>query len=145
MTTVTAAVRARARRHVSTSFAKEPCVVAHLPGGPRRGTSASRRSPPSCRLITSPVASPASIADAAPSPPPAARTDPTSTIPSPSATGSSLAPDAERVTAVLPRRSALTRRAAGEPTGAQTLAANIDHVLLVHGLDRRRQPPPPRA
>ncbi len=28
------------------------------------------------------------------------------------------------------------RRAAGEPTGAQTLAANIDHVLVVHGLDR---------
>jgi ribosome biogenesis GTPase len=48
-----------------------------------------------------------------------------------------LAPDAERITRVLPRRSALTRRAAGEPTGAQTLAANVDHVLLVHGLDRR--------
>ena len=47
-----------------------------------------------------------------------------------------LSPDAQRVTAVLPRRSALTRRAAGEPTGSQTLAANIDHVLLVHGLDR---------
>jgi ribosome biogenesis GTPase len=47
-----------------------------------------------------------------------------------------LAPDGERVTGVLPRRSALTRRAAGA-AGAQTLAANIDHVLLVHGLDRR--------
>jgi len=47
-----------------------------------------------------------------------------------------VSPDTERVTDVVPRRSALTRRAAGEPTGAQTLAANIDHVLLVHGLDR---------
>jgi ribosome biogenesis GTPase len=48
-----------------------------------------------------------------------------------------LTPDGERVAGALPRRSALTRRAAGEATGAQTLAANIDRVLLVHGLDRR--------
>jgi ribosome biogenesis GTPase len=46
-----------------------------------------------------------------------------------------LAPDAERVAGVLPRRSALTRRATGA-SGAQTLAANIDCVLVVHGLDR---------
>src|SRR5829696_3994076 len=47
-----------------------------------------------------------------------------------------VAPDGDRITGVLPRRSALTRRGAGRATTAQTLAANIDHVLLVHGLDR---------
>jgi ribosome biogenesis GTPase len=47
-----------------------------------------------------------------------------------------LAPNGQRITEVLPRRSALTRRGAGRATTAQSLAANIDHVLLVHGLDR---------
>ena len=47
-----------------------------------------------------------------------------------------ISPGGDRVTGVLPRRSALTRRATGEVTGSQTLAANIDHVLVVHGLDR---------
>ena len=37
---------------------------------------------------------------------------------------------------LLPRRTALTRRAAGKATRAQVLAANIDIVALVCGLDR---------
>ena len=37
---------------------------------------------------------------------------------------------------VLPRRSAFTRRAAGEPTGEQVVAANVDVVFVVMGLDR---------
>jgi len=37
---------------------------------------------------------------------------------------------------VLPRRSAFTRRAAGEPTGEQIVAANVDVVFIVMGLDR---------
>ena len=36
---------------------------------------------------------------------------------------------------VLPRRSAFTRRAAGEPTGEQVVAANVDVVFIVMGLD----------
>jgi ribosome biogenesis GTPase len=37
---------------------------------------------------------------------------------------------------VLPRRSAFTRRAAGEATGEQVVAANVDVVFVVMGLDR---------
>lgn len=37
--------------------------------------------------------------------------------------------------AVLPRRSAFTRKVAGESTEAQVVAANIDTVLLLTGLD----------
>jgi ribosome biogenesis GTPase len=40
------------------------------------------------------------------------------------------------ITEVLPRRSAFTRRAAGEPTGEQIVAANVDVVFIVMGLDR---------
>src|SRR5258705_13006752 len=40
------------------------------------------------------------------------------------------------IIAVLPRRSAFTRRAAGEPTGEQVVAANVDVVFVVMGLDR---------
>jgi ribosome biogenesis GTPase len=40
------------------------------------------------------------------------------------------------ILAVLPRHSAFTRRAAGEPTGEQVVAANVDVVFLVMGLDR---------
>ena len=47
-----------------------------------------------------------------------------------------LTPEGERILEVLPRRSALVRRAAGDRTASQTMAANVDHVLLVHGLDR---------
>ena len=37
---------------------------------------------------------------------------------------------------VLPRRSAFTRRAAGEVTGEQVVAANVDIVFVAMGLDR---------
>jgi ribosome biogenesis GTPase / thiamine phosphate phosphatase len=37
---------------------------------------------------------------------------------------------------VLPRRSAFSRRAAGEVTGEQVVAANVDVVFVVMGLDR---------
>ena len=40
------------------------------------------------------------------------------------------------ILAVLPRRTAFTRRAAGEPTGEQVVAANVDVVFVVMGLDR---------
>ena len=40
------------------------------------------------------------------------------------------------IVGVLPRRSAFTRRAAGEPTGEQVVAANVDVVFVVMGLDR---------
>jgi ribosome biogenesis GTPase len=40
------------------------------------------------------------------------------------------------IIAVLPRRSAFTRRAAGEATREQVVAANIDVVFVVMGLDR---------
>ncbi|HXD15928.1 MAG TPA: ribosome small subunit-dependent GTPase A [Vicinamibacterales bacterium] len=40
------------------------------------------------------------------------------------------------IMAVLPRRSAFTRRAAGEVTGEQVVAANVDVVFVVMGLDR---------
>ena len=39
------------------------------------------------------------------------------------------------IEAVLPRRSAFTRKAAGEAVEAQVVAANIDTVFLVSGLD----------
>src|ERR1051325_3446572 len=39
------------------------------------------------------------------------------------------------ILARLPRRSAFTRRAAGEPTGEQVVAANVDVVFIVMGLD----------
>ena len=39
------------------------------------------------------------------------------------------------VEAVLPRRGAFTRKAAGEAVEAQVVAANVDTVLLVSGLD----------
>ena len=40
------------------------------------------------------------------------------------------------ILAMLPRRSAFIRRAAGEPTGQQVVAANVDLVFIVMGLDR---------
>jgi len=40
------------------------------------------------------------------------------------------------IVGVLPRRSAFTRRAAGEVTGEQVVAANVDVVFVVMGLDR---------
>ena len=49
-----------------------------------------------------------------------------------------LRPDANgaaTIEAVLPRRHCFSRKAAGEPTRRQLVAANIDTVLLVSGLD----------
>src|SRR3954469_7870281 len=40
-----------------------------------------------------------------------------------------------RIMAVLPRRTRFSRRAAGDPTEEQVVAANIDTVFLVAGLD----------
>ena len=40
-----------------------------------------------------------------------------------------------RIVATLPRRSRFSRRAAGDPTEEQVIAANIDCVFLVGGLD----------
>jgi len=46
-------------------------------------------------------------------------------------------PDARaRIHAVLPRRSVFSRKAAGEETVEQILAANVDTAFLVSGLDR---------
>lgn len=53
--------------------------------------------------------------------------------------GDWLAVDGEQVVALLPRRSLLRRRAAGGDD-EQLLAANLDLVLLVCGLDRRIVP-----
>ncbi len=43
--------------------------------------------------------------------------------------------DLARITGVLPRRSVFVRRAAGERHEAQVVAANVDTVFLVSGLD----------
>lgn len=40
-----------------------------------------------------------------------------------------------RIAALLPRRSRFSRRAAGDPTEEQVVAANIDTIFLVAGLD----------
>jgi ribosome biogenesis GTPase len=45
-----------------------------------------------------------------------------------------------RIRAVLPRSSKFSRRAAGDPTEEQVVAANIDTVFLVAGLDRDFNP-----
>ena len=45
-----------------------------------------------------------------------------------------------RIRAVLPRRSRFSRRAAGNPTEEQIVAANIDVVFLVSGLDGNFNP-----
>jgi len=45
-----------------------------------------------------------------------------------------------RITAVLPRTSRFSRRAAGDPTEEQIVAANIDTVFLVGGLDHDFNP-----
>jgi ribosome biogenesis GTPase len=45
-----------------------------------------------------------------------------------------------RIRAVLPRTSRFSRRAAGDPTEEQVVAANIDTVFLVGGLDRDFNP-----
>jgi ribosome biogenesis GTPase / thiamine phosphate phosphatase len=49
--------------------------------------------------------------------------------------------DPPSITGVLPRRSAMSRGAAGTGSAEQVLAANIDVVWIVHGLDL---PPNPR-
>ena len=53
-----------------------------------------------------------------------------------------ISPDGERVDAVLERQSALTRRASFEGARAEshTLAANIDHVLLLHAVNSEINP-----
>jgi ribosome biogenesis GTPase / thiamine phosphate phosphatase len=43
--------------------------------------------------------------------------------------------DRWRIESILPRRSRFSRRAAGRATGEQVVAANVDTVLLVYGLD----------
>src|SRR5919112_926767 len=49
--------------------------------------------------------------------------------------------DAEaRIRAVLPRISRFSRRAAGDPTEEQVVAANVDVVFLVTGLDANFNP-----
>jgi ribosome biogenesis GTPase len=45
-----------------------------------------------------------------------------------------------RIRAVLPRTSRFSRRAAGDPTEEQVVAANIDTVFLVAGLDQEFNP-----
>jgi ribosome biogenesis GTPase / thiamine phosphate phosphatase len=45
-----------------------------------------------------------------------------------------------RIRAVLPRFSRFSRRAAGDPTEEQVVAANIDTVFIVGGLDRNFNP-----
>lgn len=52
------------------------------------------------------------------------------------ATGDWVAIAAGWIAARLPRRASLARRAAGRPDAEQTIAANIDVVALVQGLDR---------
>ena len=48
--------------------------------------------------------------------------------------------DGAVIVGVLPRRTAFTRRAAGEPNGEQVVAANVDVVFVVMGLDRDYNP-----
>ena len=48
--------------------------------------------------------------------------------------------DGAVIVGVLHRRTAFTRRAAGEPTGEQVVAANVDVVFVVMGLDRDYNP-----
>ena len=43
--------------------------------------------------------------------------------------------DKATIRAILPRRSSFSRKAAGDPTAKQVVAANIDVVLVVAGLD----------
>jgi ribosome biogenesis GTPase len=50
------------------------------------------------------------------------------------------AADPPRILRLLPRRGALTRGAAGEAVRAQVIAANIDTVLIVCGLDHDYNP-----
>jgi len=52
----------------------------------------------------------------------------------------SAAGDEARIRAVLPRASHFSRRAAGDPTEEQVVAANIDIVFLVSGLDHDFNP-----
>jgi ribosome biogenesis GTPase len=51
-----------------------------------------------------------------------------------------LAPDGRHIEAVLPRYALLKRAAAGDHYKSQPIAANIDHVLVVVGLDRDYNP-----
>ena len=51
-----------------------------------------------------------------------------------------LSSDQALITAVLPRRSAISRKVAGDKTSEQVLAANVDTVLLVAGLDQEFNP-----
>ena len=44
--------------------------------------------------------------------------------------------DRATICEVLPRRSCFSRKAAGDPTTQQVVAANVDSVLLVSGLDK---------
>lgn len=46
--------------------------------------------------------------------------------------------DGDRIVAVLPRRSAITRNGAGDETVEQVIVANVDVVMLVFGLDGGR-------
>ena len=48
--------------------------------------------------------------------------------------------DKATIRAILPRRSSFSRRAAGDPTARQVVAANMDVVLVVAGLDRDFSP-----
>ena len=48
--------------------------------------------------------------------------------------------DVARIRAVLPRATHFSRRAAGNPTEEQVVAANIDVVFLVSGLDHDFNP-----
>ncbi len=49
-------------------------------------------------------------------------------------------PDGAVLRRVLARRSALSRQAAGAATGEQVLAANVDRVLVIQGLDGDENP-----